>query len=1020
MAMLPHTVRAEENTYRLASLGQAKTSTSDFLVANTVIMLYQHGGTTGGSLNRLAWLQEPSASGGELRLTRLATSDNMPQMNSVVNSFLFTVADVATSNGTTTFSLKTDDGEWISKTVDSSSRIVTTSTESERAVFSIASSSSGTTDPFMLQDTDTKSYVNSSNGGNMLGVGSTTLAFTTGTGQWSQWQVYVPNVSTGGSTVSNTVFKGSDYASLLTSGTSDNSKQFYLYNVGTGKFVMAGGGWGIEAMLSLQDYGMPFTLYSHTLGTEHLVNAGITDDHDFGNISVNTIAAGVYTTEGANAMGCNVPGWSTSTENTTNVYNAILDGRPAGFYTVGTTRVYYSRSWSFERVEDASNTDTYTYYLKEMMSNSSQTDDGTFYLGTSFGTYPKTLGVDRTAFYQASDKSVIEGSGYNPEYYQWRLVSQDELEDMQTATTANSYGGLNANVSYLLTDPYFDRGQTSFGGSGVWTVESSAGTLAEGGNPRKDWTIDNSTSSLEKPESFTVLPSGTDYVAASEQGLYGTPWNEAVLRKLEPADWGTGTANDEYHMANAQNEMAALEGEGKAYQTVKFTTPGRYMLTAHAYAYGNTKGWLFVQHDGTTLQETPVSSGTPGAELWHKGSVDGVANHTTSAGTAKSDWVTCAKYLDQSTNLTVGVLFTVPEGTTDSNPYILKIGLRKEGAERNDYISYSAEETYNDITATWQFKHDATYVAIDNMQLHFLGAQSPFLFDEDVDDIAYMTSDLGDGFDNRTCYLRRNAKTNCWQPIILPVSLTTEQVRNAFGQDVRLGKLAGIGKAAPWNSPVSIDFTLVNLTAGATAIEAGAYYLIRATHEPGYVEWSETNDGVTRQVKGNLYVLGRQDYHPNDISSTWSDGKKSFSTEVDDTQWTGTGSAFTTGNLTANGTWGKLSSGNTAAPQAGAYYIFNGDMYHLANARTIKGFKWWITADSSSGAKDMTFRFVESGSPVSVITYIDGVSTDRHPQTSGSNAVYNLAGQRVADDASQLKQLPKGIYITGGRKIFNR
>lgn len=1019
MAMLPHTVRAEENTYRLASLGQAKTSTSDFLVANTVIMLYQHGGTTGGSLNRLAWLQEPSASGGELRLTRLATSDNMPQVNSVVNSFLFTVADVATSNGTTTFSLKTDDGEWISKTVDSSSRIVTTSTESERAVFSIASSSSGTTDPFMLQDTDTKSYVNSSNGGNMLGVGSTTLAFTTGTGQWSQWQVYVPNVSTGGSTVSNTVFKGSDYASLLTSGTSDNSKQFYLYNVGTGKFVMAGGGWGIEAMLSLQDYGMPFTLYSHTLGTEHLVNAGITDDHDFGNISVNTIAAGVYTTEGANAMGCNVPGWSTSTENTTNVYNAILDGRPAGFYTVGTTRVYYSRSWSFERVEDASNTDTYTYYLKEMMSNSSQTDDGTFYLGTSFGTYPKTLGVDRTAFYQASDKSVIEGSGYNPEYYQWRLVSQDELEDMQTATTANSYGGLNANVSYLLTDPYFDRGQTSFGGSGVWTVESSAGTLAEGGNPRKDWTIDNSTSSLEKPESFTVLPSGTDYVAASEQGLYGTPWNEAVLRKLEPADWGTGTANDEYHMANAQNEMAALEGEGKAYQTVKFTTPGRYMLTAHAYAYGNTKGWLFVQHDGTTLQETPVSSGTPGAELWHKGSADGVANHTTSAGTAKSDWVTCAKYLDQSTNLTVGVLFTVPEGTTDSNPYILKIGLRKEGAEQNDYVSYSAEKTYNDVTATWQFKHDATYVAIDNMQLHFLGAQSPFLFDEDETSISYMTTDLGSGFTNRTCYLRRNAKTNHWQPIILPVSLTTEQVRNAFGQDVRLGKLAGIGKAAPWNSPVSIDFTLVNLTAGATAIQAGEYYLIYAIHEPGYVEWSETTNGTTREVKGNLYVLGRQDYNPNDISTTWS-GKNAFSNEVADTEWTGTGSAFTTGNLTANGTWCKLLSSDSAAPQSGAYYIFNGDMYHLASARTIKGFKWWITANSASGAKDMTFRFVEPGCPVSVVTYINGVSTDRHPQTSGSNAVYNLAGQRVADDASQLKQLPKGIYITGGRKIFNR
>lgn len=105
------------------------------------------------------------------------------------------------------------------------------------------------------------------------------------------------------------------------------------FTTGTGKFVMAGGGWGIEAMLNLQDYGMPFTLYSHTLGTEHLVNGDVSDDHDFNNILVNTIAAGVYTTAGANAMGCNVLGWSTSTENSTNVYNAILDGGKLGGHT---------------------------------------------------------------------------------------------------------------------------------------------------------------------------------------------------------------------------------------------------------------------------------------------------------------------------------------------------------------------------------------------------------------------------------------------------------------------------------------------------------------------------------------------------------------------------------------------------------------------------------------------------------------------------------------------------------------
>lgn len=48
-------------------------------------------------------------------------------------------------------------------------------------------------------------------------------------------------------------------------------------------------------------------------------------------------------------------------------------------------------------------------------------------------------------------------------------------------------------------------------------------------------------------------------------------------------------------------------------------------------------------------------------------------------------------------------------------------------------------------------------------------------------------------------------------------------------------------------------------------------------------------------------------------------------------------------------------------------------------------------------------------------TGIQGIQTD----TKKANAIFSLTGVKVADDASQLYSLPKGIYVVGGKKIVN-
>ena len=45
---------------------------------------------------------------------------------------------------------------------------------------------------------------------------------------------------------------------------------------------------------------------------------------------------------------------------------------------------------------------------------------------------------------------------------------------------------------------------------------------------------------------------------------------------------------------------------------------------------------------------------------------------------------------------------------------------------------------------------------------------------------------------------------------------------------------------------------------------------------------------------------------------------------------------------------------------------------------------------------------------------VENVSADAE---AADNAVYNLHGIRVADNASDLDRLPAGIYICGGKKV---
>lgn len=133
-------------------------------------------------------------------------------------------------------------------------------------------------------------------------------------------------------------------------------KTVFLYNVGTGRFLVHGGDWGTQARLFNKDYGKSMTLQGSSNGNY-------------------TLKTGVNTGEAAH-LGCNVPevtsehAWKANKDQET--FTVLMDAN---------TSASGGRKWTFTPVGDGTN----TYYMNETMSGTI-TNTVSYYTVTISGT----------------------------------------------------------------------------------------------------------------------------------------------------------------------------------------------------------------------------------------------------------------------------------------------------------------------------------------------------------------------------------------------------------------------------------------------------------------------------------------------------------------------------------------------------------------------------------------------------------------------------------------------------------
>lgn len=789
-------------------------------------------------------------------------------------------------------------------------------------------------------------------------------------------------------TASTNRWKGADVETLTT------DSVFYLYNVGTGRFMIAGGEWGTQAMLLYQDFGAAFNFQESN--SKKYINSGATNAE----------------ISGGHFVGINYPDYTTGgtwTSSNNNSFGVILEAQ--------ISNSDYSRELTFTRVETSG--DVYTYYISEKITNkSSQTK--TFYIGalkgvdTSTGSDDQTLDASKVAY------TETEATKTDNKYYQWRFVTKGELQSVTRAENANNYGGLNANISYLISDPYFDRNRNDE--FKKWNAENGETTSSTLGNTyRYNW-----------------FGSSSDNLTEDRSGQTTTerPWDAAVVRKVA---FNT--------IDNGQYAYGLLDGIGTVSQTLTGLTEGWYKVECRGLAQGNTAKLYATSGSNSETATFTTASGLTKAynatetdnipdasSLRYNNNNTATQTETKQIASATADY---DKLLEIGKTLNGGNQYVTSVSVYVSQDGSLTFGVEKDAATKSaaiatkstrsrtvtrswswSWYSYSYGEWSEWSEASPAYYYDTDIVAFDNFNLYYLGKEKPFLLDEDKTDESYLDNEFNQKDDdgnaknkNVTTYLHRTFTVGKWNSLVLPVSMSSAQVKQYFGEGTKIAKLHGLstnhsaenGGHASQNSHC-IDFKTIDLTQELdNAIMPGQMYIInpaKAGSETYKVTAKSGDDNVQSEEVTGCYLIGRHDFS----------GKK-----PEPTATYGTSTESPNGKVQFKGTYVKLEADAEDGTTMGSYVFSGGDMYHLKSSKQIKGFRGWLNdVEEQETGEGKGISFSLDGNNDGNTTYIDGVSV-RKDKTGN---VYNINGQLVRANSSSLEGLAKGIYIVGGKKMI--
>lgn len=593
-------------------------------------------------------------------------------------------------------------------------------------------------------------------------------------------------------------------------------------------------------------------------------------------------------------------------------------------------------------------------------------------------------------------------------YSTWRVLSMKQIYDLITEQSSD-YMTSALDLSYRLDCPGFSRGDKDIT---VWKVRN----FPEG--TKGGWRF-----GLEK-----LYNTDNKLIGTGES----TKLNEYDKNNLSSSTPYTFDGKTYIELENYQRHLGKYfcadvkNMRGEIYQDVVIKAPGSYIIECKGYST-TTKAKIFASwfdKDGKNEDKSLMHQNVLN-QVSYMPNEEQEELHVSEQNMdyAGKNFYGKRKYINT-------VLIQVPKDKkqSENNYGVIRFGLIIGDDQNDTKVDASANE----------------WTVFDDFRLLYASddKSADLILDEDRDNLDYLVN-CSNTYKNTVLHLNKTFTKDKWNSFVLPVSLNSYQVRQAFGADTRLAKLSNLTSS-------EIQFQTVNMDAitdNSPVLDAYTPYIIFPTKihtdntkvSPAYVANLSTTNGESNDykvvVKANHYDI------PNVTFETTSANKNDLS-QMDTKTWVSnvtTEVANSNGTMKAYGTFARTFGSEATQDKDGVYHFNNnydilegrdnligcyffdkGNLYRSdSRPRGLRGFSCWFKPVNGS-----------SGIGTKVNLYIDGVANgttgidevafgDEEPTGKAAKGIYNMNGQLVSN-GSDTTNLPAGMYIVNGKKCVVR
>ena len=637
-------------------------------------------------------------------------------------------------------------------------------------------------------------------------------------------------------------------------------------------------------------------------------------------------------------------------------------------------------NWTIVPVGDAQNTVRIFAEKKDGSSMEDAKKIGKYYLSAN----PDYNGTNRVCDAYKDGKKDGKELGENSE---WRIFTYDQIYTAQQGSVDNMKNALD--LSFRLKSPNFERHD----------------------NEINAWKTYDFVSTNKDEDGFAKFGLEKYYVTSAL-------WNKTEAEKTwKPGykfDYSTErkTFDDvhDYQRYLGKYFCGSITGKcGILYQNIEITLPGTYVIECKGYS-NTTKAKLFAGVLNPK-NENEMVDGTMNSTVFNQVSnMSAEEQNKLHTGERNMDYAGRGFY--DNLKYMNSVVLTVPKSVFENangKPVHIRLGVMTG--------------EYSKVVAP----ADDEWTVFDDFRLQYASTNTDqdLILDEMRDNLNYLVNG-NDKYENTTLHLKKKLTKNKWNSLVLPVSLTKDQLQSAFGANTRLAKLKTL-------TSTSIEFESVGLDRiGDTdvALVANMPYIIfpekdlTESNSASYTAIINVNNKTKKvNVSAGHYTIAK--VTNVDLS------------RIDKSNWTTTlyGGDNT---IKAYGTFARTFGEYTEKDEDGTYsdvtnkgkiikgrptlvncYFFDkGNMYHSATRpRGLRGFSCWFEPVSGGTTQNVqvTLDGVSQGT-----TGIEDILADyEQPVSRFANGIYNLNGQLVKQGNSTAG-LPSGMYIVNGKKCIVR